>query len=461
MPSPFFVDAQNDYGQPLAGLGNMIGEAAKQKKALALQQQQKDNLMKAMQSGNTDMIMRASMDAPELAEEIRAGYEFAEGGNMKEVAERNMQKLHRTVAMTPDDQIPQLIMDTYEQKTSQGIPTPVTGAALEILRDESIPMEERIKMIKDRNMELYSAGFPEDYGVFADNTGIGTGGGKWQKGESVQVKDGNKNNWDITTMVNPNGQTKEMRTPLGHPGIKTEEIDYSFNPEGAEILNSSTGEAPSDRLFRDARLLAIGAAIRAGENFNDQIQNTDETIRNLNDAYDAVEAGANTGWVDDWFPSMTAATISLKNAQNRLGLNVIGSVTFGALSEGELKLALDTALPTSMEEPALKAWIKERIEAKQKLRDYFARSARELTGGTMTIADYLAKEEELRASKNIELTEEEIMAMESGNYRMGGKQAPLVWGSPPLRGNQPTGNSALAPSNVPQARNFQRTTPQR
>ena len=58
MPSPFFVDAQNDYGQPLAGLGNMIGEAAKQKKALALQQQQKDNLMLAMQSGNRDMIMQ-------------------------------------------------------------------------------------------------------------------------------------------------------------------------------------------------------------------------------------------------------------------------------------------------------------------------------------------------------------------------------------------------------------------
>ena len=37
----------------------------------------------------------------------------------------------------------------------------------------------------------------------------------------------------------------------------------------------------------------------------------------------------------------------IETARQRLGLDVIGSITFGALSEGELKLALDTGLPSA------------------------------------------------------------------------------------------------------------------
>ena len=47
-------------------------------------------------------------------------------------------------------------------------------------------------------------------------------------------------------------------------------------------------------------------------------------------------------------PSVTEASASLENAMNRMGLDVIGSVTFGALSEGEMRLAMDTAVPRGL-----------------------------------------------------------------------------------------------------------------
>lgn len=388
MPSPFFVDAQNDYGQPLAGLGNMIGEAAKQKKALALQQQQKDNLMKAMQSGNRDMIMQASMDAPELAEAIRKGYDFAD-----DKAKDEMAVLHRKVALASDEEIPQLIMDTYRDKTSRGISTPITGAALEILRDESILMEERIKKIKKQNLDLFAASQPEAWDDFASQTGIG--GSDWSAQESMQMRDGNDNVWDITTMTNKNGQSKANYTPLDTDGIG----ENAFNPVGAEIIQSSTGMTGTEETTEAARLNSIRIAQGIGEGYYKQVEGIDSTLRNLEEARDEIDAGANTGWADKWLPTFRASTLALESAANRLGLDVIGSVTFGALSEGELRLAMDTALPLAMEEKELREWINKRMVAKQKLRNYLESAAMRLTGYNTTLPDFIAEERMLREEK--------------------------------------------------------------
>jgi hypothetical protein len=71
-----------------------------------------------------------------------------------------------------------------------------------------------------------------------------------------------------------------------------------------------------------------------------------KNIGNIDEAIAAIDAGANTGVIASKLPNITAASIQLANIRNTLGLDVIGSVTFGALSEGELNLALETALPT-------------------------------------------------------------------------------------------------------------------
>lgn len=90
-------------------------------------------------------------------------------------------------------------------------------------------------------------------------------------------------------------------------------------------------------------------------------------ISNIDQAIAAVEKGANTGVIASRFPSVTAASIELDNLRGSMGLDVIAGTTFGALSEAELGFALDTALPTRLSGPELKAWLTRKKEAQGKL----------------------------------------------------------------------------------------------
>jgi hypothetical protein len=99
-------------------------------------------------------------------------------------------------------------------------------------------------------------------------------------------------------------------------------------------------------------------------------------------------------------------------------LDVIGSVTFGALSEAELQLALDTALPTDLSGPALIEYLDRKIVAQekvareqQKLAEYLLRGgdlgtylaesgAPSPAGGTTRTADDILAE--LRASGSLD-----------------------------------------------------------
>lgn len=94
-------------------------------------------------------------------------------------------------------------------------------------------------------------------------------------------------------------------------------------------------------------------------------------IRNIDRAISALDRGANTGAVQRFLPSVTAASRELDQIRNELGLDVVGSTTFGALSESELDLALDTALPTGLDEADLKDFLLRKKEAQAKLMEYF------------------------------------------------------------------------------------------
>lgn len=102
-----------------------------------------------------------------------------------------------------------------------------------------------------------------------------------------------------------------------------------------------------------------------------KIEDIGSNIRNLNEVVRLVEKeGAETGPLINKLPSFRRASVELDNMRNRLGLDVIGSVTFGALSESELNMALDTALPTNLQGPALIEWAQNKIQAQEKLRNY-------------------------------------------------------------------------------------------
>jgi len=91
------------------------------------------------------------------------------------------------------------------------------------------------------------------------------------------------------------------------------------------------------------------------------------------------KGGANTGWLASNLPSVFASSIELDNLQSKLGLAVVGQNTFGALSKGELDLALATALPTTMQEAELADWIDRKLAAQRKLIRYYSDAASYLT----------------------------------------------------------------------------------
>jgi hypothetical protein len=113
------------------------------------------------------------------------------------------------------------------------------------------------------------------------------------------------------------------------------------------------------------------------------------TIANMNDAVAALDAGAETGPIVSRLPSFRTASIELDNIKGRMGLDVISSVTFGALSESELAFALDTALPTNLEKEPLKAFLRKKIEAQKKLATELRKAASFLGTPGNTIGDYV------------------------------------------------------------------------
>ena len=93
----------------------------------------------------------------------------------------------------------------------------------------------------------------------------------------------------------------------------------------------------------------------------------EENVLNMKEGVRLIDEGANVGPIDKWLPSFKATTVKLDNLKARLGLDVISSVTFGALSAKELEVAFDTAVPPNLQGPALKDWFNERIEKQEKL----------------------------------------------------------------------------------------------
>ncbi len=168
---------------------------------------------------------------------------------------------------------------------------------------------------------------------------------------------------DVPTVVNRNDGTS---TPLATP----EQIGDNKGIVAASVDASKQGVKQS------------GEAIT-------QLASVRKNVKNIDDAIAAIDEGANTGAIMSRLPSITQASIELDNARNRLGLDIIGLVTFGALSKGELDLALSTGIPTGLEGPALRQWLVNKKDAQIALAQELEGAAIFLGKPGNTPADYL------------------------------------------------------------------------
>ena len=182
-------------------------------------------------------------------------------------------------------------------------------------------------------------------------------------------------------------------------------------PDGTILEGPAATEAiqaaQADEL-RQAELTEFktkSAAAKAGmvQSTVNNILNVDSSLRNMARAKNALRTaianGQNiTGLVTQFFPDVSVEAAELRNARNALGLDVVGSVTFGALSKGELDLALSQGLPLGLNEPQLLEFIERREAAMRKYRQSLMEAARIYADPEQNFNDYLKSLEEVEIS---------------------------------------------------------------
>lgn len=133
---------------------------------------------------------------------------------------------------------------------------------------------------------------------------------------------------------------------------------------------------------------AVGKGLDQGVKAFEKIPQVKTAIQNYDEAIAALDSGASTGTIASLLPSFTEAGKNLDNTIKRLGLDVVGNTTFGALSESELAFALKAAIPDNLPPAELRKWLVAKKGAQQKILTGLDEMANFLGGGTKTLVDW-------------------------------------------------------------------------
>ena len=130
------------------------------------------------------------------------------------------------------------------------------------------------------------------------------------------------------------------------------------------------------------RLQDVAYAQEVGREAFGQMEKIQTLVTDLTRARELlVNENAATGFVEKYLPAFNSATYELRTIANRLGIEVINSATFGALSETELELALSTGFPRDLSPAKTVEWIDDKIRVQKVLKDLLYKKARSLTSG--------------------------------------------------------------------------------
>jgi len=141
-------------------------------------------------------------------------------------------------------------------------------------------------------------------------------------------------------------------------------------PEAAEVLREAElsgiameGVATGTTEAAKFQQQAANEAFKKAETISTQINTIDEALR-------YIEQGAQRNIILNALPDITNEAGGLTRALNQMSLDVVASVTFGALSASELEVARQTAYPPNASTQELKEFLIKRRTALEKLRRY-------------------------------------------------------------------------------------------
>jgi len=155
-------------------------------------------------------------------------------------------------------------------------------------------------------------------------------------------------------------------------------VKFLKGSDGRQLM----GTTPRDRADAEVAAARQMGNMEAAQTYVQETykeaENLSDKLRLFQDAIVELERGAGTGVVQSLLPTVRAATANLESIRNQLGITVINSATFGALSESELALALNTDLPLNLSEPELAQYLRNKIEATNKLRAEMLKKAADM-----------------------------------------------------------------------------------
>ena len=178
--------------------------------------------------------------------------------------------------------------------------------------------------------------------------------------------------------------------------------DKSGKEEPKKVMLDSYGEtekAKAERIKQQKMLERDETkAIAMGEAAQLEAQDYFSQVQMFEQALQYVDDGALSSWLVSRLPSVNPQTSLLRGIQNKLGISVINSATFGALSEREMEMAMRTNIDLDLPPAQLREMIIEQIRVRRKLAMEFNDQALMLLtegdGKYSTFAINMAKRQE-------------------------------------------------------------------
>ena len=176
--------------------------------------------------------------------------------------------------------------------------------------------------------------------------------------------------------------------------------------EAAKVIDEANKyEAEQAQRIAGSKKIGTVTADQAVKAF-EKAANVTTSMETIDRAIAAIDDKAMSGFAANYLPNITKASAELQSAMNQMGLDVISTVTFGALSESEMNVAMETAVPRNLAGPQLREWLVEKRAAQVKARQALERAASYLSVPGNTIASWL----ELKSGQRQETTTNPYMS---------------------------------------------------
>jgi len=364
MVNPFVIDPAAGDRSPvlLQGLGNVIRENRQQKEAKQRQEMAGQALQGALQRGDLASIQSVIAEYPEISQQVVTQFGLAN------------KQTEDAVRMATAD----LMTETDPAKAAQRL----RKAEFDILSKGGKP--EFISKAAER-LESGDASELDKIKQFAVMAGFAE-----IPSSSMEKPAGQR---EFEALISDFSPEQKRDARLIKAGLKGRRVSSALQTIAEEGTAEEVADASAIIKEREKFAEMTGASrSKMIDKAFDRVVKIDKGLQNIDRAINVIESGAGTGALEKFLPSFKAASVALDQIQGELALDVIGAVTFGALSEGELRLAKEIALPSGLDGPDLVAHLKERKAAQEKLRSYFQEQIDHLDQGG-TVASFLRMKE--------------------------------------------------------------------